>query len=330
MIIWIIAFLLLSGIVFYFVKSQKTQKEYITETVRRQDLIQTVSVTGKINSKEEYNLSFQANGKIVQLDVEVGDRIKKGEKIGSVEAGTLYSQLAGAQAEVEAQKKTLASMKKNKDVYDKNKRKAQEEIIKKAQASVDAIYDQLRGTIITSPIDGIVIKKNYRTGEVVMAGNTVVIVASEEALICEINVPESDIVKIKTGQSAALTLDAFSMEEKLEAKVFEIEPAATVIQDVVYYKAKLEIISPDSRLKIGMSVDADIKTAEVKNVIVAPLRAVKTENDREYVEVLKEVNGEKKAEKVFVKTGLRGDEGLVEITSGLNGGERVITLEKTL
>jgi multidrug efflux pump subunit AcrA (membrane-fusion protein) len=85
--------------------------------------------------------------------------------------------------------------------------------------------------------------------------------------------------------------------------------------------------NPDSRFKNGMSVDADIHTAERDNVVIIPLRAVKTENGEKYVDVLKPDG--LTTEKIKVVTGLEGDEGMVEVKSGLSGGEKVVTFVKT-
>ncbi|KKW05500.1 MAG: Efflux transporter, RND family, MFP subunit [Candidatus Moranbacteria bacterium GW2011_GWE1_49_15] len=71
-----------------------------------------------------------------------------------------------------------------------------------------------------------------------------------------------------------------------------------------------------------MSANIDIMTAEKGDVVKVPLRAIKLEGNRKYVEILKENN---EVEKIFVQTGLEGDEGIVEITSGLKGGEKVVT-----
>jgi multidrug efflux pump subunit AcrA (membrane-fusion protein) len=77
-----------------------------------------------------------------------------------------------------------------------------------------------------------------------------------------------------------------------------------------------------------MSADVDIKTDERKNIFSIPMRAVKNENGRKYVEILKD---EKQGitEKADVTTGMEGDDGMVEIKSGLKGGEKVITLAST-
>jgi HlyD family secretion protein len=130
-------------------------------------------------------------------------------------------------------------------------------------------------------------------------------------------------VDVKVGQRAKISLDAFQNGETFSATVFDIEPASTVIQDVVYYKVKLRFDSFDERFKVGMSADVDISTDEKNNTIIIPARALKTEDEKNYVEILKDENA---VEKIFVKTGMTGDEGTVEIVSGLSGGENVVIL----
>jgi RND family efflux transporter MFP subunit len=164
-------------------------------------------------------------------------------------------------------------------------------------------------------------------GEVLTASSPVVTIAEEGGLEIESNVPESDIIKVALDQNVDVTLDAFTIQDIFNAKISEIEPAATVIQDVVYYKVKMKLENPDGRFRNGMSVDGDIHTDEKSDAVIIPLRAVKSENSEKYVEVL---GGDGiSTEKIKVTTGLEGDEGMVEIRSGLKGGEKVITFIKT-
>jgi hypothetical protein len=77
-----------------------------------------------------------------------------------------------------------------------------------------------------------------------------------------------------------------------------------------------------------MSADTDIHTAEKNNVIFISERAIKNDGDKKYVEILKDEKNNI-TDKAYVQTGMRGDDGMIEITSGLTGGENVITLSKT-
>jgi HlyD family secretion protein len=257
--------------------------------------------------------------------------VKAGQKVAVIDKGILNAQLAQAKEEVTAQKQTLANMKL-KDGYSKQQENAQRAEVRKSQAAVAQVYAQFADTSLYSPMDGLVIRRNGEVGETITANSAasntpVVTVAQEGELDVKADVPESDIVKIALGQKANITLDAFSSKGIFEGEVIDIEPASTIIQDVVYYKVKFKILNYDQRIKNGMSADLDIKTAERNNVVYAPMRAVKTEGGSKYVEVLKdEKNGI--TEKVPVTTGMEGDDGMVEIKSGLSGGEKVVTLTK--
>jgi RND family efflux transporter MFP subunit len=326
-IIWIIIILAIAGGVYYFIQSRKPVTTYTTENATRGDLAQTVSVTGDIIPENEASLSFQVSGEVSQVYVEVGDIIKKGQRVAQLKAGTLLEDLAQAEKALEAQKQTYKDIKEKDAIYSDEQRRSQKATVGQYESTVREAKVNLARTVLYSPIDGVVTQKNVNTGEVVMANQQVVNIMGEGTLKIRADVPESDIVKILVGQKADVTFDALSSSEIISAEVSEIDPASTVIQDVVYYRVKLKY-ADDPRIKPGMSANIDIKTAEKKDVISIPLRAVKTEGDKEYVEVLKTQDGKEVTEKAYVTTGLRGDDGMVEISSGLSGGEKVVTLTK--
>lgn len=203
--------------------------------------------------------------------------------------------------------------------YTKRSKDAAVEI---ARASREIALSNLEKATLKTPINGTVTQLNYKKGEVlgtVMNSAFGKILSSDFTL--EADIPESDIVKVRLDQKATVTFDAFDESEKFQATVIEIEPAATVIQDVVYYKVKLRLAGADLRLKEGMSSDVDIHTAQEDGVIVIPRRAMRTENDKQYVDVL---IGESEVRTVEVEVGLRGDDGEIEIISGIKADDNVI------
>ncbi len=326
-IIWIIIILAVAGGVFYFINSRKPKTEYTTETASRGDLAQTVSVTGEIIPENQAELSFQVGGEISRVYVDVGDKVTKGQRLAQLKAGVQIADLAQAEKALEAQRQTYKHIKDDDDTYSDEERRSQRATVEQYEAAVGEAKVNLAKTILYSPIDGIVSQKSIDIGEVVAITDKVFTIIGEGEMELRADVPESDIVKTQIGQKADITFDALPSDEIISAEVAEIDPASTVIQDVVYYRVKLKY-ADDFRIKPGMSADIDIKTAEKNDVITVPLRAVKTEGDREYVEVLKTQNKKEFTEKIYVETGLKGDEGLVEIISGLNGGEKVVTLTK--
>jgi len=138
----------------------------------------------------------------------------------------------------------------------------------------------------------------------------------------EVDIPETDVVKIKKDDIAEVTLDALGKDNKLKGRVLTIDPSSTEIQDVVYYKVKVTIEDGSDFIKPGMSSDVVINTETKEDVLYVPSRAIMTRADNEkYVKVLK---ADGSVEERTIQTGLKADEGKTEIVSGLNEGEEVI------
>lgn len=193
-----------------------------------------------------------------------------------------------------------------------------------ARAGYDQAVLNLAKATLVSPVNGIITEVNNKPGEIL--GTGVIKEAFSRVMsldmIIQSKVPESDIVKLKLGQHSKITFDALTPDDVYDAQVIEIDPASTTIQDVVYYQIKLKLENVDVRIKPGMSANIDIKTNEKNDVLSVPQRAIKLEGNKKYVDVLQADNTTKK---VYVETGLEGDEGMVEIKSGLKGGEKVVT-----
>lgn len=197
-----------------------------------------------------------------------------------------------------------------------------------ARAAYDIALLNLDMATLVTPVNGIITEVNNKVGEILGTGvikESFSRVMSLDVII-ESKVPESDIVKTKLGQHAKVTFDALTEDDVFDGEIIEIDPASTTIQDVVYYEIKLKLNNVDSRIKPGMSANIDIATAEKKDTLMIPMRAVKTEEKKKYVDVLQADNTTKK---VYVETGLEGDEGMVEIKSGLKEGEKVVTFVAT-
>ena len=231
--IWILIVVAIIGGIFWYVKSRAPKTTYTTADATKGTLAQTVSVTGKINPNEQIDLTFKTTGILKSINADVGDLVKKGQILATIDTGTLLSRLHQTQAQLKYQKETLDNMKNNHDTYSSEQRDAQRAQVEQAQAGIDEITDQLRDVNMISPINGIVIRRTADPGETVVLNlnSPVLTIAQKEDLIIQSNVPESDIVKIQIGQKANVTFDAFTADEIFGATVSQIDPASTVIQD---------------------------------------------------------------------------------------------------
>jgi len=197
---------------------------------------------------------------------------------------------------------------------------AQEAQVEKAQANVLDYQAQFNKTIIRSPINGIVTKQDAKIGEIVSANQIIISIISANQFEVDSNVPEADIAKIKIGDAAKITLDAYGDTVVFDAKVTKIDPAETIIEGVATYKTTFQFSQKDARIKSGMTANIDISTDKRENVLVIPQRAVITRGTDKFVLV---DNGTPNPDERQIQTGLRGSDGNVEIVSGLVEGERI-------
>ncbi|MFH1173064.1 MAG: efflux RND transporter periplasmic adaptor subunit [bacterium] len=204
--------------------------------------------------------------------------------------------------------------------------------VAQAQAQLNKVLADLGDYQIIAPIDGIITKINYSLGEQTSLSEPIIKMLSVGLFEIKVDIPESDIAKLKLGNRAVIELDAFGSDQIFKGSVAFIDPAQTIIQDVTYYKTTVSFDkdSWNDNIKSGMTADVTVVTAEQDNVLYIPQRAAKIketvlgETAVKFVEVL--VN--QQAQEKIVETGLRGDNGLVEITNGLTEGEEVVVFKK--
>ncbi len=189
-------------------------------------------------------------------------------------------------------------------------------------AQAQALVDQ---DTLVSPIDGVVTKADPHVGEYVSPGASGFAVQNTSFKI-EAYVPEADIAKVAAGDIASSTLDAYGSDTDFPARVIMVDPAETVLQGVPTYKVTLVFVSPDSRIRSGMTANLEILTHERASVLEIPYRAVMDDNGQKSVRLVA-ADGKSYAS-VPVQVGLKGSDGTIEILSGIKAGDKVVTYVK--
>ncbi|PIZ94441.1 MAG: hypothetical protein COX81_03590, partial [Candidatus Magasanikbacteria bacterium CG_4_10_14_0_2_um_filter_37_12] len=199
--------------------------------------------------------------------------------------------------------------------------------VSRQAANVQALRDNFQKTKLIALADGTLAKLDIDVGENVSANQEVMTLTSSKFNV-EVDISESDIAKVAIGDRVDVTLDAFGDDVHFDGAVVSIEPGKTEISGVVYYKTKVLMDDyPDRPVKSGMTANVNINTDRQDGVLVLPRRAVIFKDAKKIVRVL--TNKEKvEFEEREVTTGLEGNDGLVEILSGLQKGEEVITFLK--
>ncbi len=192
--------------------------------------------------------------------------------------------------------------------------------VKSAEANLqnaNALYAQ---TVIRAPFSGVITKVDIKEGEIVSPSASAISMITDSAYEIESYISESDISKIKVGQIARVTLDAYGKETFFEARVVHIDPAETVMDGVSTYKIKLEFTTQDPRIRSGMTANITIQTAEEPGSVVIPQEALFLQAGEKMVTVI--VDGKRVTKKVV--TGGIDANGGINVMSGVVAGDKLV------
>jgi len=198
--------------------------------------------------------------------------------------------------------------------------------VKSIEATVARRQAELSKTILRAPFTGVVTTQNANVGEVQKVNGPTVELISEKRFEIETFIPEVDIALVERGDSATFTLDAYGDEEMFTAEVFSVDPAETTIEGVSTYKTILTFEDTDGLVRSGMTANVDILTAEKQDIIAIPARAINLDDGN--IRTVRVLHADGTVETKTVQVGLRGSNGRVEITEGINEGDEVIVFER--
>jgi len=199
-----------------------------------------------------------------------------------------------------------------------------------AQGQVDSAQVAVNNTIISAPVKGTITQVDTKIGQLATATLPVITLQDVDSLHIESDVSEANIAYLKIGQNIDYTFDALGPDKHYAGIILTINPASTVISGIVNYKIKgsLDSQSGDNEdIKPGMTANLTIMVAKKDNTLAIPYSAIINKNKKQYVRLITDAKN-KTYKEVEIKTGLQADGGLVEILSGLEDGQEVVTYLK--
>jgi len=193
-----------------------------------------------------------------------------------------------------------------------------------AQVNVDRANSALAKTALRAPFSGVVSQMDAKVGQTVSVGVPLAGMISDANYQIEGFVSESDAGKINIGQIASTTLDAYGSSVNFPTKVALIDPAATVQNGVSSYKVTFQFVGNDVRVKAGMTANISVFVASKNGVLTVPSSAIVRRGVDDYVLVSSSKNSNAVLRQVT--TGIIGDDGSVEIVSGITTTDLIVTL----
>jgi HlyD family secretion protein len=284
-----------------------------TEKAIRKTIVQTVSATGKIQPEVEVKISPEVAGEIIELPVVDGMAVKKGDLLLKIKPDSYKALVEQQQAAISAAKsmnlqakatllKSEQDLKRAQDLFNKKmiseseftSAQAARDVasstyestvheIERAEAGSSQARDQLSKTTIYSPINGTVTVLNSKQGERVVAtnqfaGTEVMRVADLSVMEARVDVNENDVVNVKVGDKALVTIDAYG-ERKFQGTVVQIANTGKTTgtgtqEEVTNFEVKTRIDDSDVKLRPGLSCTADIQTNMAQDVVAVPMQSV--------------------------------------------------------
>jgi HlyD family secretion protein len=197
-----------------------------------------------------------------------------------------------------------------------------------AEGQVEQALARFNDTQIKAPADGTITQIDIKLGELASALEKAIVLQDVSNMYIESNINEANIVGLTVGMPVEINFDAFGSDRIFRGQILSIDPSSTVISGVVNYKIKVNVEQVQD-LRPGMTANMTIKVKEKDRVITVPSRSILTNKDGSKSIRLITNSKKKKYKETPITTGLNGDGGLVEVTSGLSLGEEFVVLIKT-
>jgi HlyD family secretion protein len=305
---WLLLVPVLLFVAFRVARGRGEAPAFLTATVDRGDIAEVVGATGTLEAVTTVQIGSQVSGTIESLFADFNSTVKKGQVIARLDPSIFEARLGQARANLVSAganaDRSRAMVEDTRLKYERAKElaaqllvppsdldtaranyeaaqaelKASEAAVSQAQANVNQAQLDLSHTIITTPIDGVVISRNVDVGQTVAASfqAPVLFVIANDLTHMRVNasVDEADVGHVREGQQALFHVDAFPQRE-FEGKVEQVRLNPTVVQNVVSYNTIIAVDNAGLLLKPGMTATVSIVVRRAENALRLPAAALR-------------------------------------------------------
>jgi len=345
---WIIILVIaaLGGGSWYYFSQQQGKAEPViqrqdrgTHQVQRRSIQLSITAAGDISPAEQVSVIPETSGRIKALLVDIGDNVKKGDVLVTLDDETLLKErdtqctdIDGSRLQVERDQRTYTRANQlfengllSKEEYENSLSTYQISTnnLVRAEKALAQIDERLSKTQILAPFDCTVLTRPVSVGQAVSGsdgasgGTECLTVADLNQMVIDSHINQADVTRLKIGQQVDIQVEAVT-GLKLTGVIERIAPQATLKNNIKGFSCRILLENPDERVRPGMTANISIPIALADNVLAVPLSAVFTEGGERFVYAKKGESWDQRPVKIGV-----ADFSFVEITEGLQEGDTV-------
>lgn len=325
---WVLSVVLLLALAaggwVWLVRSDEPDPQRITATVARGTYKTTVSATGTITPKRQEDLAFTSSGQVTRVAVDVGDKVRKGDLLATIDTTSLEAQRDAAEAQVTAAEAQAAE---DGDAS-ATEQAANQASLASAEADLDAAEDALEAATIRAPFRGTVSAVGYSVGYQVGTSNApaadtgaastpAITLISPDTLQVDAQVSATDVSRLKTGMQVEITPTGGG--EVAYGTVSEVGVIATAADNgAAQFPVTVDVTGKTTSLYAGATASIAITVAQATDVLAVSSQALRTSGDDTYVYVIEGGTRTRRTVEIGTAYGMQ-----TEVLSGLEEGDVV-------
>jgi len=351
-LIFLVIVLAIIGASAWFWRQQKSShsdagssRRSTTAVAESRDISFSINAAGEIGPADQVSVRPEVNGRILELPVDIGDAVHKGEVLFQLDDRDLQIEKESQQTAIERATLQLEQAERN---YLRSQSLFDEKLISKelfedtatayelaknslaqSEKSLELVQDRLRKTRIVAPFDCTVLTRPVSVGQAVSgsggfnSGTEVLTIANLNDMIINAHINQADVARLKVKQEVNVQVEAVP-GLKMTGMVERIAPQATIRNNIKGFEVRILLSNVDPRVRPGMTASIQIPVASAANVVAVPLAAVFTEREpgsqmsERFVYVIKNGQYERRPVQIGVS-----DYFYAEVEKGLSPGETV-------
>jgi RND family efflux transporter MFP subunit len=307
---------------FGLIKSKGIEEYRVTPGIVKEE----ITISGEVLADKYSAMNFGVSGKLAWIGVTEGQKVYRGQVLMKLDTDVLNSALETAKsnlrnAEANAQYvlDTVKNHSSDETYLQKTTRTTAEVTKDNAYEALKVAEENLKNATLYAPFDGIVSSlTSTAPGVNIFYTDQMIEVVDPETIYFSVLADQTEIIKLTTDTKVEIILDAYP-DRVLSGKIIFLGLTPQIGATGSLYKVKIIInqIADFTQMRVGMTGDARFLITEKTGILNIPSKFLNTDKNGKYV-----LMGNLK-NKVYVKTGLEGDEN-VEITDGLKDGDTIL------